>query len=130
MRKSVILLVLCLSMSAWAASAHAATADAQGNCSGFLPTFCVFDATRTSSSGSGTSCGSASIVQYFWDFGDGSSTFTTSSFVSHSYSTRDAFILQLAVFCSDGTSATTQLCVNTSLVGAFGCIHPGQGWQP
>lgn len=130
MQKILPLLIALVVVTTWGPSAFAATADFQANCTGRSPTFCVFDATRTSSWGSGTSCGSASVSQYFWDFDDGTSFFTTSSFVSHTFTGLDAYLVDLAVFCSDGSSATQTICVNTSVFGANGCAHPGDGWAP
>ncbi len=130
MRKILPLVIALVVMTTWGASAFAATADFQANCNETRdPTFCVFDATRTSSAGSGTSCGSANVSQYFWDFDDGTSFFTTSSFVSHSFGI-GTFSVKLAVFCSDGSSATRTICVNTVPIGANGCVHPGDGWAP
>lgn len=115
---------------AYGTAAHAATADFQGICFGYSPTNCAFDANRTSTFGSGTSCAPAFVTGYLWDFGDGSFLYPASSFESHIYPNRDAYLVHLAVYCSDNSSATATQCVNTSAIGANGCIHPDQGWQP
>jgi hypothetical protein len=120
----------CLLAVVSATTASGTTADFQCNCTFPMPNYCVCDATRTSSGGSGTSCGSASISQYFWDFGDGTSFFTTSSFVAHTYYGQQCVIYpKLAVFCSDGSSATRVHCY-CNIFGVGGCIRPGAGWTP
>lgn len=130
MRKTAIILLTLVLAVAWQVAASAATADFQGDCTGRAPTFCVLDASRTSSSGSGTSCGSASISLYHWNFGDGDSAFTSSSSIGHVYEDIDVYSTTLTVFCSDSSSANRTICVNTFPIGAFGCIHPFSGWQP
>lgn len=111
--------------------ASAATANFQANCQLDIPTPCVFDANRAPDGQSATSCGSASVDQYFWDFGDGTSFFTTSSFVSHTYdqSYCDTDMVSLAVFCDDNSSASKTHCYCIT-VGIKGCIRPGAGWTP
>lgn len=130
MKKSFIVLGL-LVLALTAIPAWAATANFQANCASGIPTYCVFDATRAPSGQTGTSCGSASISSYFWDFGDGNSLFTTSSFVSHTYTQAycDTDFVDLAVFCSDSSSATKSQCY-CSTFGVNGCIRPGAGWTP
>lgn len=120
----------CLLMAGGAATATAATADFQCNCT-FPDSQCVCDANRQSSFGPGTSCGSASVSIYFWDFGDGTSFFTTSAFVAHDYDGGwcDVPLPELAVFCTDGSSATRGHCF-CNTVGINGCIRPGAGWTP
>ncbi len=115
--------------------AMAASADFQGNCTNSVPggnlrTDCVFDATRTSSWGTPTSCSPSTISNYFWDYGDGSSSgFTSSSFVSHTYFGAGDWWIDLAVFCANGSSATATHCMVNNF-GIFGCILPGGGWMP
>lgn len=131
MRKSLVLALGLLALLAVAAPTDAATANFQANCSLGIPTNCVFDATRAPSGQSATSCGAASVTNYFWDFGDGTSLFTTSSFVSHTYNQGycQTDFVDLAVFCSDGSSATKSHCY-CSTIGFAGCIRPGSGWTP
>lgn len=132
MRKALILICALLLAAGGVATLQAATADFQANCDGLaLPIDCVFDANRQSSYGPGTSCGSASVDQYFWDFGDGAFKFTTSSFVAHRYAESycEGDFVSLAVFCSDNSSATISHCY-CSTVGINGCIRPGAGWTP
>lgn len=127
-------LVLLVAGSAMPVSA-AANAEFQGNCTnritgGQLFTDCVFDATRTPSGSSPTSCSPSSISNYFWDYGDNTSSgFTSSSFVSHTYSGQGEWWINLGVFCADGASDTTSHCM-INYVGIFGCILPGGGWLP
>ena len=71
---------------------EAASAEFQGNCNnqmigGQLVTDCVFDPTRTPSGSTPTSCSPSSVVTYFWDYGDSTPAFFTSSnyFVTNRY---------------------------------------------
>jgi hypothetical protein len=125
-------LVLLVAGSAMPASA--ASAEFQGNCtnsfSGQLRTDCVFNAQRTPSGGTPTSCSPSTISNYFWDYGDGSSSgFTTSSFVSHTYYGAGIWDICLAVFCANGTSAEKCHCLSNN-IGFGTCILPGSGWMP
>jgi hypothetical protein len=131
MRKHLFVLALSILAVTWGATAAAATADFQGIGTGYTPSYFQFDSTRTSTYGSGTSCGSASIVSYFWNYGDGSSSgFGYYPVVSHIYTGTNVYSLTLSVFCSDNSSASITHCVNTTHIGANGCIHPDSGWQP
>ncbi len=131
MHRLILVVLTCLLVFGTVGTASAATADFQCNCTFPAPNFCVCDATRTSSSGSGTSCGGASIVQYFWDFGDGTSFFSASAFASHTYTGQicEVDYTKVAVFCSDGSSATKSHCF-CNYLGINGCIRPGAGWTP
>ena len=126
MRKAVLCLALVTAVC-FAGSLAAATANFQGNCAAGVPTNCVYDALRPASNPS--SCGSASISSTFWDFGDGSSLFTSGTFVSHVYTTGGCFDVDLAVFCSDFSSATFEGCM-CNIIGVAGCVRPGAGWTP
>jgi|GEM_PF-4700961 len=129
MRKHLLLGLGLLLLAVAATPAFAASANFQANCDTGL--HCVFDANRTPANQTGTSCGSASIDQFFWDLGDGTSFFTTSSFVSHTYSQDycETDFVSLAVFCDDNTSASKTHCF-CSTIGIGGCIRPGAGWTP
>lgn len=115
--------------------ALAANAEFQGNCTnsiqgGQLRTDCVFNANRTPSGSSPTSCSPSTISSYFWDYGDGTSSgFTSSSFVSHTYFGAGDWTICLAVFCADGSSDETCHCMVNN-IGIGGCILPGGGWMP
>lgn len=128
----LVLLASLLALVAMALPLAAATADFQGNCASGIPTNCVFDATKTSSTGPGTSCAPSTISIYFWDFDNTTTTddlWTTSSFVSHTYTGAYCDVVRMTVFCANGTSDTRTigLC-NTFGVG--GWIRPGAGWLP
>lgn len=129
MRKCLSCLVL---LAALAAPAMAATANFQGNCDASqFPHDCVFDPQRAPAGQSGTSCPGSSIKRYFWDFGDGTSTFKTPPphQVGHTYSSFLTTQVCLTVFCNDNTSATTCHCFS-NVVGLGNCILPGLGWSP
>jgi hypothetical protein len=123
--------LLCLlGFSVLAAPATAATANFQGICDGF-PMDCIFDPQRTPSGQTGTACPGSSIKRYFWDFGDGSSTFKTPPphQTGHTYSGSILTDVCLTVFCNDNTNATTCHCVSNT-VGLPYCILVGAGWGP
>jgi len=129
--KIYILLALCLLM---ALPADAATANFQGNCLPpvpGVPTDCVFDATRTPMGGIPTACPGSAIRRYFWDFGDGTSTFATPPppWITHTYTSPITTWVYLTVFCNDGTSATNRHCFSNQIAIA-GCVIPGAGWTP
>jgi hypothetical protein len=120
------------------ASAHAATANFQGNCTknaSQTQMFCVFDAQRPASSPS--SCPSGTPT-YFWDYGDGSSPlWTSSSFVSHTYplpipsGTEGypyGYYVSLGVFCSDNSSASAKRYICVYGFGFPGCIFQDGQW--
>lgn len=127
MRKCFSCLVLLVAV---AAPAVAATANFQANCDGF-PTDCVFDPQRTPFGQSGTACPGSSVKKYFWDFGDGTSTFKTPPphQTGHTYTSFLTTDVCLTVFCNNNTSATTCHCFS-NVVGLGGCIIPGAGWTP
>jgi len=134
MRKALLGTLCALALAAASTRAEAATANFQGNCAWSGSNLnCVFDATKPS--GSGSSCPAGTyITNYFWGYGDvndpSADGFTSSSFVSHTYTPpQDAAVqVQLAVYCSNGTSASTTrwICVS---IGFPGCIHTGSGWN-
>ena len=123
---------LLLAFGVGATAIAATTADFQGNCTNNNngTQSCVFDARRQSSFGPGTHCNNGQPpTQYFWDFGNNNSLFTTSPFVSQVYTIGPTYDVSLAVFCSDNTSATRVHCMPTSF-GFNGCILAGAGWTP
>jgi len=130
MKKWALLCLLGLSVLVLAAPASAATANFQGFCDGY-PLDCVFDPQRTPSGQTGTACPGSSVKRYFWDFGDGSSTFKTPPphQTGHTYSGVSIWDVCLTVFCNDNTSATKCHCVSNS-VGLPYCILAGAGWGP
>lgn len=126
------LVLLLIAGSAW--PALAATANFQGNCTnsvqgGQLRTDCTFNATKAPAGQSTTSCAPSTIYQYFWDYGDGASEYTTSSLRSHTYFGASCWDIDLAVFCTNGSSATASHCLCNN-IGFGGCIIPGAGWTP
>jgi hypothetical protein len=133
MKKSnLVLLASLLLLSSLALPLYAATADFQGLCAAGIPTNCVFDATRTSSFGPGTSCAPSTVNQYFWNFNTTITTddlFTTSSFVAYTYPAAYCDFVNLAVFCNNGQSPTWTNCLCNN-IGINGCIRPGAGWTP
>ena len=130
MNRTYLFLAFACVLMLGAGSALGTTADFQCNCSKGNPNNCVCDASRTSSSGSGTSCGAATPTNYFWDWGDGTSYFN-GSYTSHSYYGQfcEAYYPRMTVFCSDGSSATRTHCY-CNYLGINGCIRPGAGWTP
>jgi PKD repeat protein len=115
-----------------AASVQAATANFQANCSySGLDINCVFDANRPSTSPS--RCGDGSLpTAYFWDFGDGGSTYGASAFVSHTYYAPQPswYEINLSVFCTNtgeqSVTKTRYLCLN---FGGGGCIAANGTWN-
>jgi hypothetical protein len=130
MRKALLGTLCALALVAASSRADAATANFQGNCSWSGSNLnCVFDALRPS--GSGSSCPAGSFISnVFWDYGDGNSVFTTSTFVSHTYVPPQdaAYQVQLSIFCSDGSSASKSRWVCVS-IGVPGCVQAGSGWN-
>ncbi len=132
----ILTALLFLACGAWTTAAHACTADFGGNCTwagGSANANCVFDATRSDPNNPiGTACPGSSITNYFWDYGDGgSSGFTTSSFVSHSYVNPASLVavdVHLSVFCADGCSDTRSRFVCFT-IGVGGCIFMNSGWN-
>lgn len=127
-------LVLLLAASSVLPVHAAANAEFQGNCTNTpgtpLRTDCVFNANRTPSGFSPTSCSPSTITNYFWDYGDNTdSGFTSSSVVSHTYFGASSWWINLSVFCADGASDTTSHCM-INYIGINGCILPGAGWTP
>lgn len=133
MKKSVFLLCL-LAFAAIAGPASAATANFQANCDPGIPTDCVFDPNRTSSfGGSPTACPGSSVKKYFWDFGDGNSTFVTPPphLASHTYSGPIGYAeVCLIVFCNDGTSSPPACHCFSNQIGVNGCIRNIGSWTP
>jgi hypothetical protein len=134
MRRLLWIGLVLLLIAGSALPALAATAEFQGNCNNTpgtpLRTDCVFNATRVPSwGGSATSCSPSSITQYFWDYGDGASEFTTSYLRSHTYFGASCWDIDLAVFCTNGSSASASHCLCNN-IGFGGCIIPGAGWTP
>jgi hypothetical protein len=133
MRIVVSVLSLFIVLAAVSAlPAAAASANFQANCDSGIPTDCAFDPTRTPSGQTGTACPGSSVKKYFWDFGDGNSTFATPppDQIGHTYTTSYSFInVCLTVYCNDNTTATTCHCFSNT-VGIGGCIRPGAGWTP
>lgn len=125
------LLGLVVIVVAFAAPAMAVTANFQANCDPGIPTDCVFDPTRTPSGQTGTACPGSSVKKYFWDFGDGTSTFKTPPphQTSHTYSSGISTDVCLTVFCNDNTSTTTCHCFSNT-IGVGGCIRPIGDWTP
>jgi hypothetical protein len=133
-----ILFILVGSM-ALTASAHAATANFQGNCtknSNQTQMYCVFDALRPTSSPSSCTSGAPS---YTWKFGDGSPPLSTStSFVSHGYPLPIVsgtegypygYYVDLTVYCSaDGSSASARRYICVYGFGYPGCIFQDGQW--
>ncbi len=125
-------LVLLVAGSAMPASA--ASAEFQGNCTNSFPggqfrTDCVFNAQRTPAGSTPTSCSPSSISSYFWDFGNGNSLFTSSSFVSQTYFGAGIWDICVAVFCANGSSAEKCHCMANN-IGLPGCVLAGAGWTP
>lgn len=99
----------------FAASAEAATANFQGNCSwnkAMTQFTCSFDALRPAASPS--SCPGSFIWKYSWDYGDGTSSgLTGSSVVNHTYSSSVVNpTVTLTVLCWDGNSPTKARVIN------------------
>lgn len=114
------------------AASMAATANFKGNCTSSFPNNCVFD-TRLPSSNP-TSCGSASVTNHFWDYGDATygSQFqwTTSVLGSHTYPPgMNTIDICMTVFCSDGSSASKCHCFG-NVIGYSWCIRPNGSWTP
>jgi hypothetical protein len=135
MRKVLWVCLVFLLAAGSVLPAHAANAEFQGNCTnstpgGTLRTDCVFNAGRTPSGSSPTTCSPSSITSYFWDYGDGTdSGFTSSSSASHTYFGAGDWTICLSVFCANGSSDTTCHCMINN-IGINGCILPGAGWTP
>jgi hypothetical protein len=123
-----MILVLLLTLG-FAATSFATTANFQAWCQSGIPTFCSFNANRTPSGQTPTSCTSGSVSLYFWDFGDGGSA-TGGPGNSHVYPGAVNFAsICLSVFCTDLTTATKCHCFS-NVIGVGGCIRPGAGWTP
>lgn len=133
MKRSVFLLLCILGLVAMAGSASAATANFQANCASGIPTVCTFDASRTPTGQTATSCPGSSVKKYFWDFGDSAFAWVAgtppSTTANHTYSGAIQTDVCLTVFCNNNTSATTCHCFANN-IGVNGCIRPGAGWTP
>jgi hypothetical protein len=135
MRKALwIGLVLLLAAGSVLPVLAAANAEFQGNCINTpgtpLRTDCVFNANKTPSGSSPTTCSPSTISNYFWDYGDGTdSGFTFNSSASHTYFGSSDWTICLSVFCANGSSDTTCHCM-VNYIGIGGCIRPGAGWTP
>ncbi|HEV7786523.1 MAG TPA: PKD domain-containing protein, partial [Thermoanaerobaculia bacterium] len=107
------------------------SANFQGFCDPGIPTDCVFDPTRTPSGQTATACPGSSVKKYFWDFGDGNSTFVTPppSQIGHTYPSATNTDVCLTVFCNNNSSATTCHCFVNN-IGINGCILPTGSWTP
>jgi PKD repeat protein len=124
--------LFALGFAVLAASAQAATANFQANCSYSGSNInCVFDANRPTSSPS--RCGDGSYpTAYFWDFGDGGSVYgATSAFVGHTYYAPlpSWYEINLTIFCTNtgeqSVTKTRDICRN---FGAPGCIYVDGTW--
>jgi len=139
--KLLPVLLLGLVFGAWTASSvHAATANFAGACTldygNPSVANCVFDALRGNTNNPNpSSCPGSSISQVFWDFGDpGVPPVTAGTFVSHSYPNPltingGATTVQMAVFCANGASSSTQRPVVFVVLGCSGCIQMNVGWN-
>ncbi|MDY7096154.1 MAG: hypothetical protein SX243_24530 [Acidobacteriota bacterium] len=131
-RKLIVFGLALVFLIAPALVASATTANFEGWCSSSFPNNCVFDTRRPTASP--TSCGSSSIDEFFWDYGD--NTYppqfetTTSPIGSHTYppgmNTVDVCV---TVFCVDGTSDTKCHCFG-NVIGYSWCIRPVGSWTP
>jgi hypothetical protein len=133
MKRSAFLLLCILGLVAMAGSASAATANFQANCASGIPTACTFDASRTPTGQTATSCPGSSVWKYFWDFGYNATSFAWVTppphTTSYTYPGASQADVCLTVFCNDGTSATKCHCFANN-IGINGCIRPGAGWTP
>lgn len=132
MKKYVVLSFCLLAFIAVTGPAMAATANFQANCAQGIPTDCIFDPNRVPSfGGTATSCPGSSVRRYFWDFGDGGSTFATPPphTIAYTYTTGVQTEVCLTVFCNDNTSATTCHCMSNQ-IGFNGCIRNIGTWTP
>ena len=124
---------LVLLVAGSALPVEAASAEFQGNCTNIagtpLQTWCAFDAQRTPSGSTPTSCSPSFVSTYFWDFGDGTSFFTSNDKPLHIYYGQGAWWIDLGVFCADGSSDVATHCM-VNYIGIYGCILPGGGWMP
>jgi hypothetical protein len=122
-----------LGIAALAASAQAATANFQGNCtwnSTNTVLNCVFNAQRPTSSPSICADGT-SPSNYAWTFGDGGTASGFSSFVSHPYNPPPAgqygYYPTLTITCPEGP-ATLQRYICIYGFGYPGCIFQDGNW--
>jgi len=132
MKRALSLGLFVLGFAVLAASAQAATANFQANCSYSGSNInCVFDANRPSTSPS--RCGDGSFpTAYFWDYGDGSSYYGSSAFVSHTYYAPlpSWYEINLSVFCTNtGEQSVTATGVICLTYGGGGCIYVNGTWN-
>jgi hypothetical protein len=125
MKSGIVASAFLCAMLLTAATAQAATANFQGNCNGSTLS-CSFDSLRPA--GSPSSCSPSFIWKETWDFGDNNTLFTGNTLVNHTYANNSSVLVQLSVWCYDGTSASTSRVVCFS-VGVPGCIGPNVGWN-
>ncbi|MFZ5636945.1 MAG: hypothetical protein ACOY82_10235 [Pseudomonadota bacterium] len=120
---------LALVLSAPGEARAAASANFQGLCNwnaGFTQYSCTFDAARPASSPS--ACPGSYIWKYFWDFDDGSTAFTGSPVVGHTFPDRTDRVVSLRVICWNGDIADRLRHV-CSTVGTPGCLKVNGTWN-
>lgn len=115
----------------FAASAEAATANFQGNCSwnGAMTQFnCTFDALRPA--GSPSSCPGSFIWKVDWDYGDGTTSglVAASSPVTHSYPSSADPVVTLTVYCWDGNQPTHARAICNHF-GVPNCVQINGNWN-
>ena len=120
---------IALALGAVAEVQAAATANFEGLCqwnAGFTQYACSFDARRPASSPS--ACPGSYVWKYFWDFDDGSTLFTGSPLVSHTFPDRADRVVGLRVICWNGEIADRLRHV-CSTIGTPGCLQVNGGWN-
>lgn len=83
---------------------------------GEVPLAVTFDA-------SGSSYPEGEIVNYFWEFGDGTTRYDTAE-ISYTYDEVGTFEAKVTAIASDGTEATDSLYINVMPVALTACFEP------
>lgn len=136
MKRALFVGLFVLGAISFAEAADQTTANFQGNCSQNGGTIsCTFDALLPASHPSG--CESGAVLEYHWDFGDGSPIIIErdTSSVAHTYSQQAVqevdgyFLVGLDVFCPTGEPSdyrSRMLCVT---INSPGCIWLNSTWS-
>lgn len=78
-----------------------------------------------------TATGSAFIMNYEWDFGDGSPIITTSTNnINHNYSSYNAFTARVKAITANGCTAIAAYNINVTRFPANGTVAPSSGCIP
>ena len=78
-----------------------------------------------------TATGSAFIINYEWDFGDGSPLVTTASnSINHNYITYNSFNAKVKAITANGCTATSNYNINVARFAISGTVAPASGCIP